>query len=770
MNSTPLSTIFEGDVTLGTGSDITQFGYGDLNVNRRGWFFGTEDSVSPTTGTLVCYGGLGIKLDAQFGKNINVLYGNSYLTSTIIDTTNGLVSVTGGNKVHIQVGDSSNFITTGGTLTLSALTQDTIIKGGLNSNTAIALTATDSAGGIQLLSGSGIGAINMISGSGGISGFSSSGNVNLTSNNGNINFVANTLSDNQNMNITLNNSTDSQIAIQSDGNNTSLSAILINTTNTAGNIVISNKSGLGSGSINVLSGDGGMTLRGNTGGNMNIITQSANTNILLNSTSSIPGQIMTIGIQNTSDSALVLTSSGINTTNNALQLITTNTAGNISISQVTDSVGAVNTLTGRGGFNVTTQTGGSITMNAYGNTSLYTNSTTDDYQDLTVSVTGNTESRVNIICEGTTSDAININSTGGIYAYSNGPINIQSNNNVNGIKIGTDISNIPIYIGTPSNTTTVYGNLDVKGVTTTVESVTVTIKDNIIIVNNAPSGTANGGLGIKRWQSANNIGVGDVVIDTPDETGTLNGGSTATSCVLPATSSVVDDYYTNWWIKITSGTGSNQVRKIKSYNGTTKVALLYSTSDQTDVNVLNNVVPDEGMDFLTVPDNTSGYALYPCGYEFLLWDESLNEFTFSCSPNASAMSSSHYSNVHMNNLTANNINCNTINNSTADIITTVTLTNNSTTPVTVTDFPKNYGVYTVMVEPTISTGAYAIFTIGRNSYSASSGVVARLTSVKGVNNEQLDIQWPANSYPQLLYRPSKGINGTSQYTMKIISI
>ena len=74
MNSTPLSTIFEGDVSLNSGSDISQFGYGDLMVNRRGWFYGTEDSVTPTSGTLVSYGGLGVVGDAQFGSNINVLY------------------------------------------------------------------------------------------------------------------------------------------------------------------------------------------------------------------------------------------------------------------------------------------------------------------------------------------------------------------------------------------------------------------------------------------------------------------------------------------------------------------------------------------------------------------------------------------------------------------------------------------------------------------------------------------------------------------------
>jgi len=771
MNPTPLSTIFEGDVTLGLSSDITQFGYGDLNVNRRGWFFGTEDSVSPTTGTLVCYGGLGIKLNSQFGGDINVLYGTSYLTSTLIDTTNGLMSVTGGNKVYIQVGDESQFITTGGNLTLSSLTQNTILKAGLNSDSAIQITAIDPAGGIRILSGSDIGVINMISGSGGINGFSSSGNINLTSNNGSISISNNTLSDNQNLSIQLNNNTDSQLLIQSAGTNVTRSALVINTTNTAGNIYVTNCSrGTGNGSINLLSGTGGINLKASTTGNINLTAQSGNMNLILNSSTSYPGQILTVAVQNTSDSALVLSSSGINVTNTALQLVTTNTAGNISISQAPYSMGAVNTLTGRGGFNVVTQTGGSVTINAYGNTSLYTNSTTDDYQDLTVSVTGNTKSRVNIKSEGTTYDAINISSTGGIYAVSNGPVNIESKDISSGIKIGTDISNIPIYLGTPSSTTTVYGNFDVKGTTTTIESVTMTVVDNVVVVNNAPSGTSNGGLGIKRWQPANNTGIGDVVIDTPDETGTLMGGNTATTFVLPSTSSGVDNYYSGWWIKLISGTGANQVRKVRSYIGATKKATIYSTSDQSDPTVLNNISPIEGMNFLTIPDNTTVYGLYPCGYEFMIWDESLNEFSFGCSPNASGNSLVHYSNLQVNNVTANNVNCNTINNSTADIVTTVTLTNNSTTPVIVNTFPNNYGVYMVMVEPVINTGAYAVFTIGRNGWNGSSGVVARLTSVKGVNNEQLDMQWPANSYPQLLYRPSKGINGTSQYTLKIISI
>lgn len=776
MNPTPLSTIFDGDVTLGPGSDISQFGYGDLYVTRRGWFYGTEDSISPTSGTIVSYGGLGISLDAQFGSDINVLYGTSYLTSTIIDTTNGMVSVTGGNKVFIQVGDSSQFVTTGGSLTLSSLTDRNIIEGGLNSEDAVKISATDPSGGVFIKSGAGIGSINIASGSGGITGFCSSGNMNLTSNNGNTNIVNNTLIDHQDMSLELNGATDSQISIQSSGKNLTKPAIYINTTNTAGNINISNNNGLGNGSINVNTGTGGFNVTTNTGGNTNIITQGADANFLLNS--SPAGQIMTIGINNTTDSAVVLASAGINTTRDAIQITTTNTSGNISIKQPPFSMGGVSTLTGQGGYTVITQTGGSIIQNAYGSTSTYTNSATGDFQDLTVSVTGlNKNSRVNIISEGIGTDAINIHSTGGIYGLSDGPITFDTTNTLNGINIATNMSNIPVNIGTPNSITTIFGDLDVKGTTTTIQSEIVTVTDNIVIVNNAPSGTANGGLGIKRWQSANNTGIGDVVIDTPDETGTLRNGNTATTVSLPFSSSSVNNYYSGWWIKITSGTGANQVRKIKSYDGANREATIYSSIDQTDPSVLNNTSPVEGMDYLTIPDNTSEYALYPCGYEFLLWNETANEFSFGCSPMASGSPLSHYANVHVDNLTVdNNISCSTINNSTADIITTFTLTNNSVVPVTITSFPKNYGVYTVMVEPietpgsTPGLGTHAIFTIGRNNFYGSSGVVARLTSVKGVNGEQLDMQWPADNYPQIMYRPSKGINGTSDYKMKIISI
>jgi hypothetical protein len=319
----------------------------------------------------------------------------------------------------------------------------------------------------------------------------------------------------------------------------------------------------------------------------------------------------------------------------------------------------------------------------------------------------------------------------------------------------------------------VYGNLDVKGVTTTIESTVVTINDNIVVVNNAPSGTTNGGLAVKRYQSANDGGFGDVVLDTPDSTGTVQTGSNTVNTVhLAPTANNTDNYYAGWWIKITGGTGQDQVRRIKSYNGSTKVATLYDTNDQTGV--LANPIPVEGMDFSTIPDNTSTYSLHPCEFVMMIWDETNDEFAFVCSGQDPSSNPEivHYSDLHLNDLIANNVTLNTINGSVADITLFVTLNNNSTTPVTITGFPRTYGVYMVFIKPVNdTTRTHAIFTIGRVDAVNIPGTVIRIMSVKGVYNDQLDIQWPMNSLPQLLYRPyPNGISGTTDFQLKVVSL
>lgn len=774
--STPLATIYHGDITLEQGSDITQFGWGDININRRCVINGTENSTCNTDGSLIVSGGVGIAKTVNIHENLNVLYGITNLTETHIDTNNGSFTVTGGNSVHINVGDNVEIISTSGNINLNSLVGSLELYSGSNSSNAVNIVATHLNGGISLLSGTNTGSISIVSGSGGITETTSNGNISISANGGYGNFNVNSTSNNQDLTISLNGNTDSQLRIESAGTNASRTALVINTSNTGSNIQISNANGLGNGSLSQLVGSGGFTMITNTSGPISIVSQAASSSYIVSSAGA--NQNMIIGVENPSDSSLILKSSGTNSTNTALQIYTTTNTGNISITQPDESNGNITIRSGSSGFNVSTQTGGSIIMTTYGAVSTYTNNTYADNQDLNISVSGNTNSRVNIMSSGIGNDAIRLSTTsitGGIYITANGTVRIESQDINNGIQIATNTSSIPVHIGTANSTTTIYGDLNVKGVTTTVESTVVTINDNMVVVNNAPSGTADGGLAIKRYQSANDNGFGDVVADIPDHSGIVQSGDNTTTTVhLSPDASNTNNYYAGWWIKITSGEGAGQVRRIRSYVGSSRVATIYSTADQIDI--LNNPMPTEGMDFLTIPDSTSSYSLYPCEFVMLIWDESQDEFAFVCSNQSPSENVSivHYSDLHINDMIANNVTLNTINGSNADITTYVTLNNNSTLPVPITGFPKKYGIYQIFIQPkddSDSSRTHAIFTIGRANVINLPGTVIRIMSVKGVYNDQLDIQWPNDDYPQLLYRPyPNGIGGSTDFKVKIVSL
>jgi hypothetical protein len=775
-----LATIFHGDVTLEQGSDITQFGWGDINISRKCIVNGTENSVGGTSGSLFVVGGATIKKTLHVEQDLNVLYGVTRLTETHIDTTNGLFTVTGGNSAHIQVDNKVSVISNNSDVVMNASTANVKLYAGGNSHSAVDILATDVAGGIKIRSGANSG-VDIVAGSNGIIGTTSSGNVILTANGASGAFVVNTNDNNQNLDILLNNNTDSTLKIQSAGTNVLNTALIMNTTHQDGNIQISNKNGSGSGGINVLVGSTGFNLVTNTSGTISLLSRGAGSSYTVDS--SAADQDFVISLNNPTDSSVIIKSDGANVTKDAIQIYTTNTAGNISLSQPIYSQGKVDISTGIGGFFTTTQDGGSIFMNTNSATSTYTNTTTADNQDLNITVTGNTNSKVNISSSGISNEAVKISTlntagtAGGIMLNASGQVQIKSGDTVNGVLIATDQPNIPVHIGTNNSTTTIYGNLDVKGLTTTIQSTTVTVDDNIIILNNAPSGTADGGVAIKRYQSANDSASGDVIGDIPDATGTvpMRNSDTATQSTqiyLSNDSSNVSNYYAGWWIHITGGTGQGQVRRIKSYNNMTKIATIYSTDEQTGI--LGNPQPVEGMDFTTVPDVDSTYSLYPCEFVMMIWDESLNEFAFVCSSLSPSEHQSivHYSDLHINNLTSNSIVTNTINGAQADIVSTITMNNNSTDPVVITSFPHTYGIYLVFVKPVSeSSRAHAIFMIGRVDAINYPGTVVRLISAKGVYGDQLDMQWPSNANPQIMYRPyPNGIGGFTDYRVKIVTL
>lgn len=769
MSSAPLSTLFHGSVNIEQGCDTNNYGWGDLTVNRNAYIgMGvTTISTNPTSGSLVVFGGVGILGDSNI-QGTTTINSTSNLQTTFIDTTLGPFSVSGGNSAVISVGGAISITSTLGNTSLNSISGTSIIQGGLNSNNAIQLLASNNAGGINVVSGQS-GQIQLTSGSGGIQGLVSSGNLNLTSNNGSSSFTVNSSSANQNLTLSLNGLTNSEILIQSSGIN---NAIILDTTSTSGNILIANNNGSGSGSVNFNTGSSGFTVTTNTGGPIQLSASASASYFIVNTTNS--NQNLTIGVNGSTNSSLILQSSGINSTQ-AILIQNTNTAGSILITQPLVSAGGVTINTGSSGFNVTTRLGGGINYLSNSGKSSFINQTTSNNQDLTISVQGTTGSKLVLNSQGVGNQSILISATGissGIYAISTGPVSINTSDTITGINIGT-LTQAPLNLGSSNNITTIYGNLDVRGTTTTYESTVVQIADNIIQLNNAPSGIADAGVAIKRYQPANNLSLGTVVSDVPDEIGTAQTGNSGTITLSLSDTANSTDFYSGYWIKITSGTGSGQVRRIKSFNFLTKIANIFTTIDQTGV--LNNPKPAEGLDWLTIPDGSSIYALYPCAWIASIWNEFDKTYSIACSNlinTSSTIPIANYVNLHVNNIIGNNINVNTINNTTADTQTIVVLTDNLTTPISINAFPYNYGNYIVMVQPTVSTGSrpYATFVLLRRNDPTSCGNSNTIISSKGVTGEQLDMQWPANQNPQLYYRPAPGINGITSYTLKIISI
>lgn len=383
--------------------------------------------------------------------------------------------------------------------------------------------------------------------------------------------------------------------------------------------------------------------------------------------------------------------------------------------------------------------------------------------ELNVESSAATDDLLIVNTNGTNNEAVQVKSlAGGILMEADKLISLQS---AASISIATATSGVPVTIGTSSSTTTIMGNLMVSGSTTTIESETLTVQDNVILVNSAPSGTADGGLAVKRFQQANDSGTGDVVGDLPVSQDTAQSGS-ATTITLSAASNANDDYYNGFWVKIISGTGANQARRIKAYVGSTKVATIYDTSD-------GGV---EGMNFSTNPTSDSVYGLYDCPFVVSIYDESSNEWVLGCTSldpaTAGQPDITHYLNLHVKDLQVDgNLQVEgTINSVSLSKSEIVTLVDNAITQVDITK-TLQYGAYLIQVKEvasndllaaTVDTGSFSVFSAAGRGGRA--GNIARLSSATGADGEKLDVSWASGEKIKLSYRPSpSGGSGDNRY-------
>ncbi|HEY9706047.1 MAG TPA: hypothetical protein V6C58_26665, partial [Allocoleopsis sp.] len=287
------------------------------------------------------------------------------------------------------------------------------------------------------------------------------------------------------------------------------------------------------------------------------------------------------------------------------------TSGNLSVNS------EAGTLILNGNSAVTIDSLGGISIDSASTSNFSTSSGIMTISGIGVNISGN-------------SGTINISNTSSLVVSSGtGGISVNSTDLTNGIKLGNS-NTAPITLGSSGTTVSVPGNvaiagdLTVSGTTTSVETETVLVKDHLFVVNSEPTGASDGGYSIRRYQTPNNSSTGSVVNDSPKETGTFQtGSSTPGTLVLSLSANASDSYYSGWWIKITSGTGSGQVRRIKNYTGSTRTATIYITAD-------NSATFIDGLDLITSPSNGDSYSLYDCPYAAFYFNESSNELRFTC--------------------------------------------------------------------------------------------------------------------------------------------
>jgi hypothetical protein len=837
--SEPLSSVFHGDVNIEPGFDTADFGFGDLNVNRgitMNASFGVASSVlslnatsssnvTTNAGTLTLQstdtGGTGIihltstgtaanavdidtstggfSIDSVLSSNMNITsgvastlsigtsgdVGNKISINTVTSTASDAITLDsdlggvrinsdgiagGSNGVVITAIDDSSFTTTEGSLTLEA-----------NSS-----TVTDK---LELVNTQGTNA-----GSGG------AGAVDINAVAGGVSIDA-VLSSR----VLITSSAAAELLLQTTGD--VANKITLNTVTSTASDAITVDSDLGGVRINsdgVAGGANGVVITAiddssftTTDGSLTVHTNSATVtdDLVLKNTGGTNVSAVDISAVAGGFSIDSVLSSNMTVTSGVAANLSIGTSGNagntLSLTTATSTeTNAIDIDSTSGGIRLDAGIG--IVMTAVNDSSLTTSA-----GSLTLNVNSSDVTDTLIIKNtlGTETDALHIEAlAGGILIDANGgtglsPISIQTDDTTNGVSIATLTAGIPVFIGTATSTTTIVGDLTVSGTTTTINTETLTVEDNIILLNSGPSGTADGGTAVKRFQDHNDGASGDVVGGSnPDELSTAHASdgfitsATATTVVFKndgATEpSSVDDYYNGWWIIITAGTGANQVRRIKDYTGSTRTATIFTTADESSL----PQTPATGADWTVTPSSTdSTYSLYSCSFILSMYDESANEWIHGCTALDPATSGqpiiSSYIDLHVKNMQIDGdlVVTGSVNNIQLDSIEVVTLVDNTTTGIVVTG-SETYGTYHLYVKEvasnsvdaaTVTTGSFAMFVCSGRSGKAGNAI--RLTQAAGANDEKLDVEWNVGEKIKIKYRPAPtgGAGGNRYYAVRL---
>ncbi len=176
------------------------------------------------------------------------------------------------------------------------------------------------------------------------------------------------------------------------------------------------------------------------------------------------------------------------------------------------------------------------------------------------------------------------------------------------VSLGAQNSAINLGASGGVSTANLYGNLvvsgdlTIQGDTITTEISTLSVNDNVILVNSAPGAVRDAGffaeLHPTDWSP------------TVTRTNTLVS-ATATTAVLDAGASGADDTYNDETLYIVSGTGAGQSKNIDDYVGSTKTATVTTwdtTPDNTSVFAISASAPVNRFQGLIYDTSDAGFG------------------------------------------------------------------------------------------------------------------------------------------------------------------
>jgi len=835
-----------GAVTIAGGLGVAKNVYiGGMNV-----IVNTTESTSTTTGAIRVAGGVGIVKDVYIGGTLNVetdfnVTGNTINTGTVTindatastNSTTGALVVAGGLGLGGALFSAGVVNITNATASTSTTTGALIVTGGLGlagdfftsglvrqTNTTQATSSTT--GALTTAGGAGIAKDLFVGGNTDITGTLTVGGT--IGSGGPVTFS----------NTTESTSPTTGAVIVSGGLGV-MKSLFVGSTNQStssatGGLVLSGGLGIAK---DIFAG-GNMTLEGtnplftfnNTGLAVPAFTtRSAGTKVLLYSALSPTASDFAIGMDTNKFWSSVPTNTGSHSFSwygGTVEALTLDGLGNMVLNGTTEATstntGSFQMLGGAGiaknvhiggGLNVTGTSilTGTVTAQANANVvgvlnvTNVTNSTTSangaivTAGGLGVGMDTNIGGNVTAV-NGTLSGTLDVT---GVATVLNTTESTATSNGALVVNGGAGIAK-NLYVGGNFNvagTATVVGDLYVTGTQLISNTEVLSTTDNIILVNSAPAGTSYTGMAAKRYQLANDSGLGDIVNnDTSEETGFAQTGTT-TSITLAASASAVDDFYNDWWIHIYGGTGLGQVRRIKDYDGTSKVATIFDTAD----NVADPQVPLEGLDFSNVPDATSEYGLHSCVYNLSIWNEVQGEYYIGHTPldplnpanngntplvcmqtvhtGALKLDQTLYVDTIEEQTTAAGVTIetillkdgditglNSINGNLLDTTSTIALKDDDINVNPVIPGCDTFGSYMVLVMDTVNTGAAATFFISNNT--VRSGSVARLTSSKSASDSHLTIIWNIGEYPKLRYMalPTGGTGANVNHRVRVTRV